>query len=190
MGKEERSSIIDDVLEWSSGFKETDVRLMILIAASRIDDDLKSLLNSVMLHESGGSDRLFGNDRPLGSFSSRIILAYRLGLIDRDFESFLQTLRKLRNDSAHASTPLDISIPPHIDRVRSLFQITESSPVYKDLFGGFDPPLSVKDDPKRCLLTSFMIAVMNLECGIEQLEPFEAKRICSFKIVRAPSTDG
>ncbi|MEX1231421.1 MAG: hypothetical protein WEB58_14335 [Planctomycetaceae bacterium] len=107
-----------------------DERLMILLATARLDDLLKRLLQSTMLHQGGGQDSLFDPDRPLGTFSSRILLAYRLGLIDRDFESFLQALRKLRNNAAHATDHLDLSTSPHLDHIITLQRLASKSSLW------------------------------------------------------------
>lgn len=114
--------IFEQTLSWLE-LVQCDERLMIILSAAKLDDLLKNIIRSSMVHQSGNSDPLFDSDRPLGSFSSRILLAYRLGLIDRDVESYLQTLRKLRNDAAHSAHDIDLSKAPHVDRVIHMQQI-------------------------------------------------------------------
>lgn len=158
-----------------------DPRLMIIIAGARLDNLLKRLLQSKMLHQGGGKDELFGHDRPLGTFSSRILLAYRLGLIDRDYESFLQTLRKLRNDAAHAAQRMDLISSPHIDHIMHMQTLASQSPLWSKFNKA---PVNPKSDPKRSLYMSLMIAVFNLECALLGAKPFHVEEVCDFSMLR------
>src|ERR1035441_6649240 len=61
---------------------------------------------------------------PLDSFSSRIAMAYRLGLIcEGDFDA-LDLLRKIRNDCAHAMTPFSLEAEPHLGRFAEFTALT------------------------------------------------------------------
>jgi hypothetical protein len=168
------------ILAWINSLAG-DSRLMIIIAGSRIDELVKSLLQSALIHEPGGNDSLFGHDRPLGSFSSRILLAYRLGLLNRDFESFLQTLRKLRNDAAHASEQMDLAQPPHLDRIIHLQTLASASPMWS---GIAKLDLNPKINPARSLFASVAIAVLALEVSNLMIKPFENKIKCGFDLVQ------
>ncbi|TWU51158.1 hypothetical protein [Rubripirellula reticaptiva] len=65
-------------------------------------------------------DPLLSSDRALGTFSSRIEIAYRLGLIDSQFKSALHLLRKIRNEFAHGFDDQDFSTPQHRSRILEL----------------------------------------------------------------------
>jgi len=73
-----------------------------------------------MSHHPGGQDNLFDPDRPLGTFSAKIALAYRLNLIDRHIEHSLQMVRKIRNDFAHSINKASLSESHHKSRVIEL----------------------------------------------------------------------
>jgi hypothetical protein len=76
-------------------------RSLVIGGAARIDVGLERLLKAVMSRgPRGKDDNLFDPDRPLGTFSAKIKLAYRLGLLDDDVEHALQLIRKIRNDFA------------------------------------------------------------------------------------------
>src|ERR1700727_2523834 len=77
-------------------------RALVVVGAARLDVALEELLKKVLRHHPGGSDNLFDPDRPLGTFSSKISLCYRMGLLDHDFERALNLVRKIRNDFAHS----------------------------------------------------------------------------------------
>ncbi len=178
--KEIPKGVFQRVSRWLEQLK-TDDRLMIIIATSRLDDLLKKLLQKTMRHESGGQDSLFSSNHALGSFSSRILLAYRLGLIDRDYESFLQTLRKLRNDAAHASQQMDLSTAPHIDRVICMQSLASKSPVWDDVN---EAPIVPQSDPSESLFISLAFAVLCAELYVLDAKPFQVDDVCGFHMMR------
>ena len=95
-------------------------RSAVVLGAARIDYSLERLIKKVMHHNSGGDDNLFSPDRPLGSFSSKIALACRLGLISMDVEHALQMIRKIRNDFAHSIEGIRLKESPHRERISEL----------------------------------------------------------------------
>jgi hypothetical protein len=95
-------------------------RAAVVLGASRADALLEELLKAAMRHHPGNSDNLFDLDRPLGTFSARIALAFRLGLIDDACEHALQMLRKIRNDFAHSVTRASLIESHHKNRVLEL----------------------------------------------------------------------
>jgi len=185
------NSFYSELTAWMGALAKGDERVMILVAAARLDDDLKTLLQKVMLHDGGGEDRLFDVDRPLGTFSSRILLAFRLGLIDRECESYLQSLRKLRNDAAHSTTPIRLDLPPHIDRVTHLFSQTKKSKLWPEFAEGLSGKAPTpKTEPKSCLYFSLYIAIANLEIAIQNAKPLLEEPICTLHIVGVQKKDG
>ena len=59
-------------------------RSAVVLGASRADTALDELLKKCLRPNPGGHDNLFDPDRPLGTFSEKIPLAFRLGLIDEE----------------------------------------------------------------------------------------------------------
>lgn len=81
--------------------KETD-RAAIILTASLFESALETLLKSYLVPVSNSVDELFdGPTAPLSEFSSKIQIAYRLGLISQKFASNLHLIRKIRNEFAH-----------------------------------------------------------------------------------------
>jgi hypothetical protein len=77
-------------------------RAAIILGAAWLDEGLRSLLQAYLLPGSAKEDSdLFGPNGALGTFSARISLAQRLGLISEDFKVALEVVRKLRNKFAH-----------------------------------------------------------------------------------------
>jgi hypothetical protein len=65
--------------------RENNPRVITIIGASKIDEQLLEILRTYFMPkiESGNkTDELLIGDTPLGTFSSRIKIIYRLGLID------------------------------------------------------------------------------------------------------------
>jgi hypothetical protein len=99
--------------------KESDRAAVILVGA-RLDYLLSALLSRFLLPNTGSSDELLDTDRALGTFSARIHVACRLGLIDADFARVLHIFRRLRNTFAHETVGISLDHGPSRDRIREL----------------------------------------------------------------------
>src|SRR5437867_12802997 len=91
-----------ELAEFVSQLAAEGERSAVVLTAAKLDVQLEELLKKIIGPHPGGTDNLFHPDRPLGSFSAKIALSYRLGLFDRDCERALQLIRKMRNDFAHS----------------------------------------------------------------------------------------
>jgi hypothetical protein len=81
--------------------KESD-RAAVILVASLFDNALGTYLRNTLLPTPTATDDLFdAPNAPLGSFSAKIILSYRLGLISVRFGRDLHLIRKIRNEFAH-----------------------------------------------------------------------------------------
>lgn len=117
--------------------KERSDRPLIIIGASKVDNLLFEILNLYLMPKRAkgkDADELLEGDRPLATFSSRIKVCYRLGIIDESLYNSLERLRTLRNPSAH-SIAFDITKSPvkeHIVELRKCvinrrsFQLTQN----------------------------------------------------------------
>jgi len=79
-------------------------RSRIIILAAHIDHLPLEILTKHLKPKRGKTkdeDKLFGRMRPLTSFSARIEMAYRLGLISEEAAQCYDILRDVRNDCAH-----------------------------------------------------------------------------------------
>jgi hypothetical protein len=84
--------------------RESLPRTIVIVGASKIEDLLLQILNKYLLPKKAkqkDQDELLEGDRPLATFSSRIKLIYRLGLIDNSLYDILEIIRNIRNSSAH-----------------------------------------------------------------------------------------
>jgi hypothetical protein len=101
-------------------FKNESDRAAVILGAAKLDILLYQLLTKFLITSPTGTDELFDGDSPLGTFSSKINLAYRLGLIDKDFSLSLHLIRKIRNSFAHEISGISLDNGGHADRVRQL----------------------------------------------------------------------
>lgn len=93
----------------------------VLVSAALIDEGLRRLIAARLLENSSQSDPLFdGGNAPISTFSSRIEMAYRLGLIQCSAKSVLNKLRRLRNDFAHSHKIVSLEDPSVKDRIEAM----------------------------------------------------------------------
>lgn len=101
-----RQPLISDIFDAFADdlLGERSPRPLIIIGASKVDELLLEILRSHLLPKGvkpKEQDELLEGDAPLGTFSSRIKMCRRLGLIDNRLCVALDRLRVLRNSSAH-----------------------------------------------------------------------------------------
>jgi len=127
---------------------ETD-RGCALMAAAFLDEKLKELLKANLVNDTKLVHKAFDASGPLGSFSSRIDMAYLLGLIPKNSHRDLHLLRKIRNDFAHISDNLNFETTNISARCNELFFIGE--PVNR---------------PPRAQFISAMMSIVGLIVGL------------------------
>lgn len=89
---------------------ETD-RGCALMAAAFLDELLKKLLKSFLVDDQKSFNSLFSGSGGLSTFSSRIDMAYLLGLIPLNVKRDLHLIRKIRNVFAHSMDIIDFNHP-------------------------------------------------------------------------------
>jgi hypothetical protein len=79
-------------------------RAAAIVGCALIDERLAELLDEFLVQNADGRDDLLDSENvntPLGSFGSRIVAAYAVGLIDKPQRDALRRLKKVRNLFAH-----------------------------------------------------------------------------------------
>ena len=112
------------------------------------------------------TDRLFGPDQPLGSFSAKIKLVYALSMCDRRDAQNLDSLRAIRNAFAHDKKPLTfktaevrevcrhLHMPPHlqkrrnVSRPRFFWVVSDLTEKFKAIINP-DPPTRLPSENKH-----------------------------------------
>jgi len=106
---------------------ETD-RAAVILTASKMEIMLGQILQKALLPCATSKDDLLeGEGRPLSTFSARIDLTHRLGLIDGICARALHQIRRIRNEFAHELSEGSLNIGAHRDRVKSLVAPFENS---------------------------------------------------------------
>ncbi len=115
-------------------------RGLVIILVSIIDDVLAAQLEGRMRDLSSRMrDRIFGFEGPLGTFSSRMKLAYALEVIDYETYQDLDTMRSMRNACAHSRRDISFENEALRKALDLLFEFED------------DPSYSLKDcDPQLC----------------------------------------
>jgi hypothetical protein len=84
---------------------ETD-RGCALMAAAHLDNELETLLRAAWVADDKCLDETLGQSKPLGTFASRIDVAYLAGLIGDRARRDLHLIRRIRNDFGHNPEPI------------------------------------------------------------------------------------
>ncbi|SEO20407.1 Mannitol repressor [Flavobacterium sp. CF108] len=108
--EEVQKSTLDWVVFRSELTKES-ARGCALLAASHIDFLLEEAMRSKLVGTNKQLQALFDFNGPLGTFSSRILLSYSIGLISKSYVHDLQIIRKIRNEFGHSPSIIDFENP-------------------------------------------------------------------------------
>lgn len=143
--------LVDDILD------ERNDRSLIILCSSIIDEQLYNILNKFLKDPLKKEDDLLKGDNPLSTFSSRIKIVYRVGIIDNSFREILDNVRKIRNLSAH-SVELHLSKPPIKDHILALKKSIINRPSYeltKKRY--FDNNINTSNEVKALFITICVI---------------------------------
>jgi DNA-binding MltR family transcriptional regulator len=124
----------------------------VLLSAAWLDDALTENLRKCLVDDSEVVDELFGVDRPLGTFSAKITMAYCLGLIDEEMRKDLDTIRGIRNDFGHVRDALSFGTQSMVDRCNNL--ATPEKLLEASIFMGMHSFSTVRD---RFLISATLI---------------------------------
>ncbi len=114
---EDFASDFAEMLRIADELKHESDRGVVLIVAAFLDEQLEMLLTRHFIDDPKiAAELLSSGSGPLGSFSSRMKLAYCLDLIHPQHYKDLQVIRKLRNEFAHSH----IRVSFESDRIRDL----------------------------------------------------------------------
>ena len=100
-----------------------------LICATWLDEELSAAIKTKFIN-SDNEKRVFESNCPLSTFSSKIEIAYSLGLLSKRNYSDLTIIRKIRNDFAHSildsnSEPVSFNTQQIRDRCYSLKRVED-----------------------------------------------------------------
>jgi len=101
-------------------------RAVAVVFGSFVESALRSLLQKQFRPDLNSDDRgaLFGFEGPMGPFSSKILMAYGMGLLGPTSRHDLDLIRHLRNGFAHSRIPFKFTTP-EVRSVCDQFKIVE-----------------------------------------------------------------
>ena len=82
-------------------FNKESERGTVLLAATYLDEQLKEILESFLIDKKQSREILNNPLSGLGSFHSRVLMSYCLGLIQENEYKKIEIIRKIRNEFAH-----------------------------------------------------------------------------------------
>jgi hypothetical protein len=130
MAKESKNLTFDEFAD--ELLAETQPRALMILASAKIDIQLRSLIEVFLLPKNrkvNEPDELLDGENPLATFSARIKICHRAGLIDNRLSDALDKLRGLRNQAAHWVS-FGITDAPLKDQLRHLHVLMASRRSY------------------------------------------------------------
>lgn len=124
---------IDRLTRFIGEFDSESDRAVVILGAARVDQLLGELLRGLLLPCASSKDELFEMDGPLGTFSSRIAMGHRIGLLNADFTQSLTLLRKCRNSFAHQVSGCSMQNGSEADRIREFVKRFRKEKGYEDM---------------------------------------------------------
>ncbi len=126
-----------------------------IVCAAILDNSLQNILLSYLTEDSKTqNNNLFSQNGPLATFSSKIILSYRLGLISKYEHDKLNLIRKIRNYFAH-----DLSINKF--ECSCCKELLSQNIPDENLFPPLNIPISYKDNGSPTTLPIEMVFDMD-----------------------------
>lgn len=167
------TNFTQDFDEFVEEFGGESDRAVVILGATKLDILLYQLLIKVLLPNAGGNDDLFDGDAPLSTFSARINLSSRLGLIDAGFARALHLVRKIRNSFAHEITGRSLDSGSHRDRIRELVAPLEQIGVFHNLKRNY---FEDKSDAAANFRSALVMIIARLHRAINIASPIAASK--------------
>jgi len=154
-------------------FREESDRAAVILGAAKLDLLLYQILQKALRPCTSKSDELLDGDTPLGSFSSRIAICHRLGILDEHLTRSLHLVRRIRNSFAHELSGSDLNSGAHRDRIRELISPLKDNDLYKSALDRYFPDCTGPAGEFRAIVA---ILSLRLEGAFEALTPICLKK--------------
>lgn len=147
-------------------FSNESDRAAVILGAAKLDVLLYQLIQKLLVPTASSTDELLDGDSPLSTFSSRINMAYRLGVLDARFTRALHLVRRIRNSFAHELASSTLATGSHRDRVRELMAPFTPHVEYAGFREAFFPGQTGPGVDFRCVLG---IMALRLEAAFDDV---------------------
>lgn len=152
-----------------SEFRNESDRAAVILGASKIDSLLSMMLDKFLLPCPNSTDNLLSNNGPLATFSSKIDMCYRLGLIDSHFCRNIHLVRRIRNSFAHEVYGAKLNSGSHRDRVKSLASSLNHHPWFNFLRDNYFQ--HDVEDVRADFSSSLGIMIVRLDVALRGIQP-------------------
>lgn len=149
-------------------FKESSDRASVIVSGSLIDKILEDILNSFLIDDAKSDKEIFEGFGPLSSFSAKIKICYRLGLISQYEYKKLETFRSIRNYFAHEIQNCSLDSVVMKDKVKNLIidnklipPINIPIPKYHGQIVPLPKIEEIDTTSPRDILEKFMVYIVN-----------------------------
>lgn len=167
----------DQFKKFLDEFKNESDRAAVILGVAKLDIQLRQILIQFLLPNPTNEDNLFDGDTPLSTFSSKINLAYRLGIISKNLSKALHLIRKIRNSFAHEIAGTTFESGGHADRVKELCLPLKQYPQYES-FNKI--VISGKNDVSSDFRVALTICVYSLELHYHETKTIIPENECDF----------
>jgi len=164
---------VDSFFKFSQEFEKESDRAAVILGAAKIDLTIYEILRRFLVASPSANDELLDGDTPLATFSAKINILYRLGLVDADFARALHLIRRIRNAFAHELSGCQLESGAHRDRVRELyapFSKFENTKRFHELL------FKNHKGPSAEFRTVLAVLVARLEALRDRIEPLNSKK--------------
>lgn len=171
---EKDDRLYEEFCEFIEEFKGESDRACVILGASKLDQILGLILERFLLPCPNSQDQIFTNNGPLGTFSAKIDMTYRLGLIDSEACRAIHMVRKIRNTFAHEVYGASLASGSHKDRIKALVLPAKEDHHFKWLRDNF---FSGVPASRANFSTMLGLLVARLEGLADKLEPVSTAQI-------------
>ena len=146
-------------------------RAVAIVGAAHLNAHLEQMLTSFFIPDSDDVRALLGNDRPLGTFASRIRMAYVLGLISQEEREDLWAINEIREFFIREMGEISFADDP-LREWCFLLQLPN-----KVLLSG------ESRSPRRLFVFAVALLTRQLTLRIEQAEKMQRRSASGFTLV-------
>lgn len=112
--------ILDEFKEFYVEYSKESDKAAVIMGIEKLDNLLFQILNKILIPNPTQKDDLFDSDAPLSTFSSKINLCYRLGIVDNLTTKSLNLMKKIKSDMINEKANASLTSGAAADRVREL----------------------------------------------------------------------
>lgn len=161
-------------------------RAIATLGAAKLDYILQQILSNCLLPDTSGDDDLLGDNAPLNSFSAKIRMTRRLGLVDEYFARALHQVRKIRNIFAHEVRGGSLDSPIHRDRIEQLVAPMKNDSLFLEVREHMHSVL--EPGPKADFVEMVSIMFLRLRGLLTDVEPIKVNTVARLRSVQYSRT--